>query len=289
MQDTRITRLADGRDLAWIEIGDPSGTPVFGFHGTPGSRLQIAADEASVTEAGVRLIAPDRPGYGHSTFSKHRLLVDWADDVSQLADHLGIDRFAVFGISGGGPHAAVCARFLANRVTAAALVSGVAALAQPGSEDGMMPMNQALTRLSRRAPWATRPLFGAMTSAGRRWPDRIMGMMQKQVPAPDREVLSRPDVHAAFVDDLGHASRTAGRAAAQDFALFSRDWGFGLEEITVPVHVWQGDLDVNVPFAHGQRQADAIPRAVFHPCPGEAHLLAVPRMTEILQALLAAG
>lgn len=286
MGETHLVELPDGRELAWLETGDPHGRAVFAFHGTPGSRLQVAVNEAEVAAAGVRLIAPDRPGYGHSTFVRRRQLTDWPHDVRYLADHLGIHHFAVAGISGGGPHAAVCARFLPEQVTAAAIISGVGPLAEPGTEDGMMPVNRLLTRLSRRAAPLSRPLFGAMTAAGRRWPERVIDGMGKQLPAADAEVLARPDARRAFLDDFTHTSRTAGRAAAQDFKLFTRDWGFRLEEIRVPVHVWQGDADRNVPFAHGRRQADAIPGAVFHPCPGEGHLLAVPRFAEILSALI---
>ena len=108
MGDTVVMDLPDGRELAWLELGCPSGPPVFVFHGTPGSRLQVSFDEEPITASGVRFIAPDRPGYGHSSFHRGRRLADWASDVSRLADHLQIDRFSVVGISGGGPHAAVC-------------------------------------------------------------------------------------------------------------------------------------------------------------------------------------
>src|SRR5690242_10978716 len=125
MRDSHVTVLPDGRDLGWMELGTSSGSPVFAFHGTPGSRLQFEIDDAPIRAAGLRLICPDRPGYGLSTFQPGRRLTDWPADVAYLADHLDIDRFAVLGTSGGGPHAAVCAALLGNRVTAAAIVSGV--------------------------------------------------------------------------------------------------------------------------------------------------------------------
>jgi pimeloyl-ACP methyl ester carboxylesterase len=284
--ESRILELPDGRELAWSETGDRVGAVVFAFHGTPGSRHQLLIDPAPVHAAGVRLIAPDRPGYGHSTFHPGRTLRDWSRDVAALADHLGIDRFALLGVSGGGPHAASCARFLSDRVRAAAIVSGVAPISEPGSEQGMMPVNQVLTRVARRAPIFTRVPFGLMARVGRRFPDQAMATFKRRVPAADAAVLTRPDVAAAFRRDLVHTSATAGKSATQDFTLFTRDWGFRLEDITVPVHVWQGDADINVPPAHASLQADRIPGAVLHTFPGEGHLMFVDHIEEILRALL---
>jgi pimeloyl-ACP methyl ester carboxylesterase len=238
-----------------------------------------------LTSAGLRFVAPDRPGYGHSTFHPHRTLRDWAGDVAALADHIGIDRFAVVGVSGGGPHAAVCARFLSDRVTAAAIVSGIGPVSEPGSEEGMMPMNQILTRVSRHAPVVTRVPFGLMGRLGSRFPDKTMEMFTRQVPPQDAAVLRRPEIAAAFRRDFVTRSATAGKAATQDFALFTHDWGFRLENITIPVHVWQGEADVNVPPAHAKLQAERIPGAELHMVPGEGHLMGFDHMAEILSAI----
>ena len=281
--------LPDGRDLGWLEFGPHDGEPVFAFHGTTGSRWHFSVFDEPVAAAGVRLIAPDRPGYGLSSFHHGRQLRDWADDVAFLADHLGLQAFSVMGVSGGGPHVAVCARFLPARVRAAAIVSGVAPLADPGSEEGMMASNQRITAMARRAPVALRPVFGGMTAVGKRWPERALQAMTRQLPRPDVAVLMRPAVRDAFFRDLRHASATTGQAGAQDFRLFARDWGFRLEDITVPVHIWQGDVDRNVPPAHGRRLADRIPGAVLHEIPGEGHLLFVDHMPDILSTVVTGG
>src|SRR5205807_9443897 len=144
--DTRVMNLPDGRELAWLESGKPRGTPVFMFHGTPGSRLQVSFDEKAISASGVRFIAPDRPGYGHSSFHPGRTLADWASDVAALADHLKIERFAVAGVSGGGPHAAACAALLPERVTAVGIVSGVGPLSEPGFTSAMEGFNRFPTR-----------------------------------------------------------------------------------------------------------------------------------------------
>jgi pimeloyl-ACP methyl ester carboxylesterase len=284
--DASLMQLADGRDLAWAEMGDPVGYPVFAFHGTPGSRHGFLIGSAPAKAAGARVIAPDRPGYGLSTRQRRRTLEGWANDVAQLADHFGVEHFAVLGVSGGGPHAAACARFLPDRVDAAALVSGVAPIAEPGSEAGMMLVNRFLAWAARTAPAANAPLLELISLFGRHAPELRFWTQLKLMPAADAGVLSRPEVRSSFVASLAHASPTTGRAAAQEMELFARDWGFRLEDITVPVQVWQGDADRNVPVAHADRQAAAIPRAVLHVVPGEGHAMFVDHFQEILGGLL---
>jgi pimeloyl-ACP methyl ester carboxylesterase len=289
MGDTVVMDLPDHRELAWLELGDPKGPPVLVFHGTPGSRLQVSFDEEPIMAAGVRFIAVDRPGYGHSTFQRRRRLVDWPSDVTCIADHLKIDMFSVVGISGGGPHAVVTARFLADRVVSAGIVSGVGPLVDSGADEGMMSFNRAVTRLARTSQYLVFPPFALGAIVFRRWPELALRGAAGQLPSSDVEILSRPTVKAAFVEDYRRAPSTSAMAAAQDFALFARDWGFRLEDITAPVNVWHGDKDRNVPISHGRLQAERIPGARFHECLGEGHMLVVDRFEEILRTVTEAG
>jgi pimeloyl-ACP methyl ester carboxylesterase len=285
MGDTVVMDLPDDRELAWLELGDPTGPPVFVFHGTPGSRLQVSFDEEPITGAGVRFIAPDRPGYGHSTFHRGRQLADWVSDVSCLADHLEIERFSVVGISGGGPHAAVCARFLADRVVGAAIVSGVGPLVDPEAEEGMIGFNRVATRLARTSMYLVYPPLALSASVFRRWPELALRATSGQLPPSDVEILNRPQVKRAFIEDYRRASSTSALAASQDLALFARDWGFRLEDITVPVDIWQGDDDRNVPVSHGRLQGARIPGSRLHESPGQGHLLVVDCLEEILRTV----
>ena len=287
MGDTVVMVLPDDRELAWLELGDPKGPPVFVFHGTPGSRLQVSFDQEPIIAAGVRFIAVDRPGYGHSTFQRGRRLADWPSDVACLADHLKVDRFSVVGISGGGPHAVVSARFLTDRVVGVGIVSGVGPLADLEAEEGMMGFNRAVTRLARTSPYLVYPPLALGAFVFRKWPEVALRAASGQLPAADIEVFSRPEVKAAFIEDYRRASSTSALAAAQDFALFAREWGFCLEDITAPVDIWHGDKDRNVPISHGRIQAERIPGARFHECPGLGHMLAVDRMEEILRSVTA--
>ncbi len=288
MPDTRLMDLPDGRELAWLETGKPRGFPVFVFHGTPGSRLQVSFDEKAIAASGVRFLAPDRPGYGHSTFHKGRALRDWAADVTALADHLKIERFAVAGLSGGGPHAAACAALLPERVVAAGLVSAVGPMGEPELAGAMVGLNRGLTTLAVRAPVALLPIFSVQDFVLRRWPEKALEAYKKQMPPADAAVMEDPHVFDAVVNEARHAPATAGRAGAQDFMLFARPWGFRLEDISVPVHLWHGDADQNVLISHARFMAGRIPGAELHECPGEGHLsLYHDRVGEILRTLAA--
>jgi pimeloyl-ACP methyl ester carboxylesterase len=277
-----VIRLASGRELSFCEFGDPAGTPVFGFHGTPGSRLQLQPTSSSPLGAGIRLIIPDRPGYGHSTFYDTRRLIDWPADVTAIAEFLDIDRFAVFGVSGGGPHALVCAHHLADRLLGVACVSGVGQLGDARAAEGMMRLNRILNTLAKHAGWLVRALFSAQFAYIKRRPEQAWDVMVRQLPQADRRILGEPELRANMIDDLRRNSATTPRAAAQDFALFAKDWGFSLADIRIPVHFYQGSVDRNVPAHHAELLAAATPGAILHRYPGEGHFLVVERLPEIL-------
>src|SRR5262245_19000773 len=101
-------RLTDGRTLGFREYGDRQGSPVFFFHGTPGSRVMMPEEEA-LLDLKIRMITIDRLGYGLSDSKPKRALLDWPNDVRRLADFLELPHFSIIGFSGGGPHAMACA------------------------------------------------------------------------------------------------------------------------------------------------------------------------------------
>jgi pimeloyl-ACP methyl ester carboxylesterase len=301
--DTRVIRLADGRDLAWVELGDPEGAPLYIFHGAPGSAGQFVPVSGAAADAHVRLLSLDRPGYGRSSYHRARTFADFAGDVAQLADHLELDTFAVAGHSSGGPHAAACARFLPRRVTACGIISGPAPsvrLDDPRRTEGMMVNNRVVNAVCRRWPeswdpvavglWIVllRPLVATALARSRKNPERAIDQFLSKLPAPDDEMMARPEIRESLLEEIRHLSADFGRTAMQDMAIGVRDWGFRLEDITVPVHLWHGDRDRNIPIAQGELQAELIPNATLHRCPGEAHATYVTHMREILETLTGA-
>ena len=283
--DSRLFELADGRELAWAEFGARDGTPVIVFHGSTGSRHHFASLSDVAASKGVWLIAPDRPGYGHSTFDPARTYQSWTRDVGQLADHRGVERFAVIGHSSGGPNAAACARFLGDRLVGCAIVSGVAPPEANISKDEMLLSNRIAQRGARVAPRLMGAVVGAGLRQGARSPDKALKWMSRILPACDVAVIERPDVRAAVRDDIAHPSSTAGRSAVQDLRLEQRPWGFSLREIPMAVHVWHGESDRNVVVESGVYQAHEIPGATLHKIAGEGHWLYCVHFDEILDSV----
>lgn len=117
--------LRDGRTLGYAEVGNSEGNTVFYFHGHPGSRLGARFLANHAAQADIRLIGIDRPRIRLSTFKAGRHLLEWPNDVVELADTLQIERFAVVGFSDGGPYALACAYKIPQRLTACGIVAGV--------------------------------------------------------------------------------------------------------------------------------------------------------------------
>jgi pimeloyl-ACP methyl ester carboxylesterase len=193
---TETVGLRDGRSLGVEEYGAPGGMPVFYFHGTPESRLDLALLGGEFAAAGIRLIASDQPGFGLSSPQRKRTLLAWPDDVAQLADALEIDRFAVLGYSCGGKYAAACARALPERVLAAGIVSGIGPPQTPRFREGLNSVDRMSMTLATRA----RPLAmlywriaARMVNQSR---DKFLAQLEKEVTDADKAALREPALRA---------------------------------------------------------------------------------------------
>ena len=280
-----VLRLRDGRMLGYAEYGNPAGSPVMMFHGLPGSRLMASFADEAAARHGVRLIAPERPGYGLSTYQPGRRLLDWPDDVCELADAFGVERFAVAGVSSGGPYVAACAYKIPQRLTAAAMISSPAPYGTPAYFDGMHRRNRMTWKLTRRVPPVSRVLAWLTGRVIARASDeRMLKMLSSDLPPADQAVVSRGELQPLLADTR-ESFRSGARGVAHEFGLNVRPWGFRLEDIGMPVHLWHGEDDRNVPVSHGRYLAGAIPNCVPHFCPAEGHLLVADHIDEILQSI----
>jgi pimeloyl-ACP methyl ester carboxylesterase len=275
----------DGRSLAYAEYGLAGGKPVFFFHGMPGSRLFHPFDEITAG-LGVRLICVDRPGYGGSSFQPGRQILDWARDIAGLADFLGFKKFSIAGHSGGGPYVAACAFALAERVTAAAILSGMGPVETPGAAEAMSAVNRFGFKAGRYLPWTLWILLVWLVYHGRcADPATAMNKESGHRPQADEEQFRLPGVRQVCLASEVEGFQQGLRGLAWDARLLTRPWGFPLEGIRVPVYIWHGSLDDQADSAMARYIAGKIPGSRFILCEGEAHLLLFPHWEEILVQL----
>jgi pimeloyl-ACP methyl ester carboxylesterase len=261
----RTVQASDGRVIAVEEAGDPAGRPVLVQGGTPGSRLLYGPHVRDAAERGLRLIGYDRPGYGGSSPQPGRTVADCASDVRAICAALGIDRLAMWGASGGGPHVLACAALLPDLVAAAASLASLAPFDADGLDyfDGMAPENVEDI-----------VLFFSDEAAARAKADRDRAEILGEGPegaaddgaADEPGPVLPPADFAAIAGGLGDFIETAMRDGLapgtdgwwEDNCVL-RPWGFSLADITVPVLLLHGRQDTFVPFGHGQWLAAHIP------------------------------
>jgi len=288
MFEPRHTTAPDGRTICFTEHGDPSGPPLFMFHGTPGSRLDHDPYDRPTA---ARIITIDRPGYGESDPQPDRRLVDWPGDVAAVADALGIDQFFVLGISGGGPHALACAALLPQRVRRVGVVCGVGPLDDPASDAGMKPSNAMLNQLSRSDPKAVHDIADMMAAGitGANDPAELHALMTADdMPDVDRATMAHPAVQEMMYTTAKEGMRQGGDAFAIEMIMLAQPWGFALEDLTVEVRFLQGTEDVNVPLAHAEVMAARVPGATLTVMQGEGHMsLAIDHTTPFALELVA--
>jgi pimeloyl-ACP methyl ester carboxylesterase len=272
----QTVQLRDGRRLGYAQFGAPSGFPVFYFHGWPGSRLEAGFFEIP----GVQMIGVDRPGYGLSDPKPDRKLADWPDDVEQLADHLALDKFAVVGMSGGGPYAASCAYYLRQRLIKTAILAGLGPPDAPGMggnrvgfllDLGQRPMRSAVLmnvmRTLIRNP-AAEAHFQRIKTRGSR-------------ASKDAEAMT-PEFLRMLLTSFREGVRASAKGPSSDARVYGEPWPFTLSDIKGPVSVWHGTHDAQVPVSIGRYYAKHIPNARGTFPEGEGHVSIVTSYIEAI-------
>jgi pimeloyl-ACP methyl ester carboxylesterase len=271
-----LVRLPDGRRIGVRETGDPRGWPLLVFPGIPCSRLTPLPDVAATGEAGARAIVLERPGFGMSSPQPGRRIVDWPADVARVADAMGIDSFAIAGMSGAGPYLAACAIALPRRVRSVGMLGVVCPLDAPGVRRSMTLRRRLMYGVLPLAPYAV-PLLRLLGPRG------VQRVMSADVPDCDKAILARiAEPYAAMKRE---SFRQGPTAFATELALAAGPWGFRLEDIRVPVHLWHGELDVSTPVAMGRYLAATIPGCHATFVSAEGHFVAYAKWAEILAAL----
>jgi pimeloyl-ACP methyl ester carboxylesterase len=265
--------LPDSRKLAYAEFGQSTGYPVFYFHGSPACRLEpLLIGDAVLSQLGLRVIAPDRPGMGKSDFQPHRTFSDWPADVTSLADSLGLDRFAILGNSGGGPYVAVCAARIPHRLASAVIVSGGWRMDWPEATKGLPLVNRIVFVLAKRAPALLRLLLSMMSGISEQDREKELAQLRKRMPPADYAAFAEPGRLEAFGQMMREAMRQGTKGVAWDMRLYVRDFGFRPEDIRMPITLFHGEQDTNAPIALVRRLAQSLPNARLVTFPNKAHL-----------------
>src|SRR5262249_52954571 len=264
----------------------PAGYPLVMHHGTPADATTFADWHEACQARGMRLICASRPGYAASARLAGRSVADVAGDVSSILDWLGQSRFITAGWSGGGPHALACAALLPARCAAAATLAGVGLF---GANDldflaGMGPENvvefgAALKGEQALRTWLVENAEPFRSVTGEELAQAFGGL----VPEVDKDVLV-----GGYANLLAAATRRGLEHGfdgwIDDDLAITQPWGFRVDGIRIPLTVWQGDLDLMVPFAHGRWLLAHIPGSIGRMIPGHGHISLVTRYRDEILA-----
>jgi pimeloyl-ACP methyl ester carboxylesterase len=282
-------QLPDGRTLGYLQVGAPDGPTVFHFHGHGSSRLEalMLADQA--TALGVRVIALDRPGIGRSDPKSGDRLLDWPADVAAAADALNIGRFAVQGMSAGGPYALACAHSIPQRLTACALVSTVP---PPEIARRSGPHVRRLTWwAAHRFPnYLRRRLkeFRPDVPPNEEMVTRRMARVAQWLGGEDERLMHIPQMRDILARTMMETGRHGAAANNDEIARLVRPWGFDVRKIRLEkILIWHGEQDRIMPVgparALARKLAGSTP--IFFPDEGHFSVL-VNRAGELLSALV---
>jgi pimeloyl-ACP methyl ester carboxylesterase len=283
-----LIRLPDGRALSYLEVGQSSGPAVFHFHGHGSSRLEALMLEEQALKLGVRVIAFDRPGIGRSDPKSGDMLLDWPTDIAAAADLLGINRFAVQGMSAGAPYALACVHSIPKRITACSLVSAV-----PPPEIA----RRSGPRLRRFAWWVAHRFPNYLRRRLEQFrpdglPDeemvrRRMLRVSQWLGGQDEILMHNAELRALLARTMVETARQGASANRREIERLVRPWGFDVRQIRPErMFLWHGEKDRIMPIGPARLLARRLVdcRAAFYPDEGHFSVL-VNRSAELLNAL----
>ena len=274
-QINQSIQLRDGRTLGFAEYGAVDGFPVLYFSGGNSSRIEGKWFESAAKMGNVHLIVPDRPGFGLSTFDPARKLLDWPDDVLDLANALSIETFSIFGLSGGGPHVLATANKIPERLNRIAIISGTAPPEMPDQYAGMWPPVRLIFSTAKHLPVINRFLLKQM-SGFYSDKEQMLKRMKQAMPKPDVDLIDhRPEIIEIFSDATKEAHRNGIQGDALEWQLYVHHWGFQLRDIHSEIKLWYGSYDSQVPIGMGRYLAKELPNAILKEVENGGHFSTV--------------
>ena len=284
----RTVDVADESTVGYYEYGDSAGIPVIAFHGVPASGAGFAWTDEPAAVRGLRVIAPDRPGVGLSTRRPNGWTVaDYAASFRQFTDALGIDKFGVWGYSGGGPYALACAATFPAQTAGVVIAAGMGQIGVWASADDFEKTDRQMLDLALRRPWLARRIMAATAFAAKVAPRIAVRSFEGELTSSDREVIESFDTPAAAMEMFTSAFVSGPHGVVDDYAAIARSWGCDVAGIPVRVDVMHGSEDTMVPIAHAQALTALLPDARLTVWPGEGHLATISHVGEVLDRFLA--
>jgi pimeloyl-ACP methyl ester carboxylesterase len=256
--------------------------PLLFLHGTPGSRLKFAIGHGCGKELGLALVAPDRWGYGLSDVPEVPSLPAFATDMAALMEHLEYRRFAVGGISGGGPYAAAVAACLAPRVRALALISPVGPIADAGCTGSLPALHRFSFTVLPHLPALTATIFGLFRWCLVHAPHLAGQLATLRGGARDKALIARPEIAEHLLGSFREGLRPGLRGPTTDLALFSRPWGVELTDISAPARLWMGSDDKAVPLTAARALGQRIKGCSCEELEGEGHFWIAANYARVL-------
>lgn len=297
------------RLISWAEFGSPNGRPIIYLHGTPSSRLECAEFHQELHNCNIRLIAPDRPGFGRSEVHPGRTIGGYASDVRALAKQLNLSEYAVMGQSGGGPYALACARYIRPEegLRAVAVLGGLSPF-ESGFEGAhwatafslkMAKWTPGLLGFFLRLPIPSRK--GNFTGPLEEWtvdPSMLAEAEKTQqafvntMKGREKEIMSKPGVVHHLTTTFVEATIQGVDAHLYESKLFAQEWDFKLQDITFaseskrPLIMWYGTEDVNTTVHMGKWIAERVAGSQLREVEGETHNTLVVKFVHYCDELL---
>lgn len=284
-QHNQTITLPDHRKLGYAEYGDPKGKVVFFLHGQPGNRLFHPNTELTY-QAGIRLVIPDRPGYGLSTYDSQRKLIDWPQDLHQLAQHLEADRYGVIGFSAGGPYALACGAAFPDNVSRLILISSAPPVTDRSLKaelSFLVRVNSWMLRISPKMFYLSFQLYWKQAHNN---PNQFIRMAKAQSSAADRTLLEQEEIGAMLLQTWTENLRIDSQGYAKDAELLLLDWGIDLKKIDTEVQLWWGEQDKTTPTNIQEYFARKLPNSRIHLQGNAGHfgfLTAWDRICDLMQ------
>lgn len=265
---------ASGHVMAYGDYGDPNGNPVIFFHGSPGSRFEAAQLHDAAKVIGLRLIAPERSGLGQSEFNPAASILSHAQDALDLADRLGLQRFAVAGYSGGAAPMYAIMHLAPERIVLGIDLAGWAPMADvPELRKTLAPLDSAYFRVARFLPALFNLTFRYLVRAARDAnPNRIARVAASSMSPADRDWLRDPEHLGAFHADVRESCYQGHAGPAQDAFKMYRPWGFDPRMTKGDVVIFHGEEDRFANFALAEWKAKTIEHCSLNAFNGVGHI-----------------